>query len=115
MPTFSRIAEQSHRRALALANQQRHEYVTLEHLLLALVDDQDAATVMRASNVDIDKLRRNLVTYPAIRAGGPRHGRLGGLKADRRLSARDPARHDPCAVFGARGGDGRRRAGRDFC
>jgi ATP-dependent Clp protease ATP-binding subunit ClpA len=63
MPTFSRIAEQSHRRALALANQQRHEYVTLEHLLLALVDDQDAAAVMRASNVDIDKLRRNLVTY----------------------------------------------------
>ena len=57
MPTFSRSLEQSLRRALALANQQHHEYVTLEHLLLALVDDQDAAAVMRASNVDIDKLR----------------------------------------------------------
>jgi ATP-dependent Clp protease ATP-binding subunit ClpA len=35
----------------------------LEHLLLPLVDDEDAAAVMRACNVDIDKLRRNLVTY----------------------------------------------------
>jgi ATP-dependent Clp protease ATP-binding subunit ClpA len=63
LPTFSRSLEQSLSRALALANQQHHEYVALEHLLLALVDDQDAAAVMRACNVDIDKLRCNLVTY----------------------------------------------------
>jgi ATP-dependent Clp protease ATP-binding subunit ClpA len=63
MPTFSRGLEQSLRRALALANERYHKYATLEHLLLALVDDQAAAAVMRASNVDIDKLRRNLVTY----------------------------------------------------
>src|SRR5215510_2120033 len=63
MPTFSRNLEQSLHRALALANERHHEYGTLEHLLLALVDDQDAAAVMRACNVDIDKLRRNLVTY----------------------------------------------------
>jgi ATP-dependent Clp protease ATP-binding subunit ClpA len=63
MPTFSRSLEQSLHRALALANERHHEYATLEHLLLALVDDQDAAAVMRACNVDIDKLRRNLVTY----------------------------------------------------
>src|SRR5260370_4928174 len=63
MPTFSRSLEQSLTRALALANERHHEYATLEHLLLALVDDQDAAAVMRASNADIDKLRRNLVTY----------------------------------------------------
>src|SRR6202166_867596 len=63
MPTFSRSLEQSLHRALALANQRHHEYATLEHLLLALVDDQDAAAVMRACNVDIDKLRRNLVAY----------------------------------------------------
>jgi ATP-dependent Clp protease ATP-binding subunit ClpA len=48
---------------LALANERHHEYATLEHLLLALVDDQDAAAVMRACNVDLDKLRRNLVAY----------------------------------------------------
>jgi ATP-dependent Clp protease ATP-binding subunit ClpA len=63
MPAFSRNLEQSLNRALALANERHHEYVTLEHLLLALVDDPDAAVVMRACNVDIDKLRRGLVSY----------------------------------------------------
>ncbi len=63
MPTFSRSLEQSLHRALALANEHRHEYATLEHLLLALVDDQDAAAVMRACNVDIEKLRRSLIAY----------------------------------------------------
>src|SRR6188768_2448229 len=63
MPTFSRSLEQSLHRALALANERHHEYATLEHLLLSLVDDQDSAAVMRACNVDIEKLRRNLVEY----------------------------------------------------
>jgi ATP-dependent Clp protease ATP-binding subunit ClpA len=63
MPTFSRSLEQSLHRALALANERHHEYATLEHLLLSLTDDQDAAAVMRACNVDIDKLKRNLVEY----------------------------------------------------
>jgi ATP-dependent Clp protease ATP-binding subunit ClpA len=48
---------------LAIANERHHEYATLEHLLLALIDDQDAAAVMRACNVDLDKLRRSLVAY----------------------------------------------------
>jgi ATP-dependent Clp protease ATP-binding subunit ClpA len=63
MPTFSRSLEQSLHRALALANERHHEYATLEHLLLALTDDQDAAAVMRACNVDLDRLKRNLVEY----------------------------------------------------
>jgi ATP-dependent Clp protease ATP-binding subunit ClpA len=63
MPTFSRSLEQSLHRALALANERHHEYATLEHLLLALIDDQDAAAVMRACNVDLEKLRRNLTSY----------------------------------------------------
>src|ERR1043166_9863485 len=63
MPTFSRSLEQSLHRALALANERHHEYATLEHLLLALIDDQDAAAVMRACNVDLDKLRRSVTTY----------------------------------------------------
>src|SRR6202790_375443 len=63
MPTFSRSLEQSLHRALALANERHHEYATLEHLLLALIEDQDAAAVMRACNVDLEKLRRNLVAY----------------------------------------------------
>src|SRR3974377_2010793 len=63
MPTFSRGLEQSLHRALALANERHHEYATLEHLLLALIEDQDAAAVMRACNVDLEKLRRSLMAY----------------------------------------------------
>src|SRR5215213_6174661 len=63
LPSFSRSLEQALHRALALAGERRHEYATLEHLLLALVDDQDSAAVMRACNVDLDSLRRNLVEY----------------------------------------------------
>src|SRR5215467_12367401 len=63
MPTFSRSLEQSLHRALALANERHHEYATLEHLLLALIEDQDAAAVMRACNVDLEKLRRSVIAY----------------------------------------------------
>src|SRR3974377_720174 len=63
MPTFSRSLEQSLHRALAGANERHHEYAALEHLLLALIDDQDASAVMRACNVDLDKLRRSLTSY----------------------------------------------------
>ena len=55
--------EQTLRRALAYANDRRHDYATLEHLLLALVDDQDAIAVMRACNVDVERLRRDLSDY----------------------------------------------------
>jgi ATP-dependent Clp protease ATP-binding subunit ClpA len=55
--------EQTLRRALAYANERRHDYATLEHLLLALVDDQDAIAVMRACNVDVERLRRDLTDY----------------------------------------------------
>ncbi len=55
--------EQTLHRALAYANDRRHDYATLEHLLLALVDDQDAIAVMRACNVDVDRLRRDLTDY----------------------------------------------------
>jgi ATP-dependent Clp protease ATP-binding subunit ClpA len=60
---LSRNLEQSLHRALALANERRHEYATLEHLLLALSEDQDAVAVLRACGVDIDKLRRDLAQY----------------------------------------------------
>jgi len=63
MPTFSRNLGQSLHHALALAKERHHEYATLEHLLLALIGDQDAAAVMRACNVDLDKLRGSLTAY----------------------------------------------------
>ena len=63
MPSFSRSLEKALHQALALANERQQEYATLEHLLLALLDDQDAAAVMRACNVDLDAIRRNLLDY----------------------------------------------------
>ena len=50
-------------RALALANERRHEYATLEHLLLALTEDSDAVAVLRACGVNIDRLRSDLGDY----------------------------------------------------
>ena len=60
---LSRNLEQTLHRALGLANERRHEYATLEHLLLALTDDTDATTVLRACGVDIDKLKRDLTEF----------------------------------------------------
>jgi ATP-dependent Clp protease ATP-binding subunit ClpA len=60
---LSQNLEQSLHRALALANERRHEYATLEHLLLALTEDQDAIAVLRACGVDIDNLRQDLSDY----------------------------------------------------
>ena len=63
MPSFSRNLEQTLHRALAAASERRHEYATLEHLLLSLLDDAEAAAVMRACSVDIEALRKSLVGY----------------------------------------------------
>ncbi len=60
---LSRNLEQTLHRALSLAGDRRHEYATLEHLLLGLVDDGDAATVLRACGVDLDKLRADLTEF----------------------------------------------------
>ena len=57
---LSRNLEKSLHRALAHANERRHEYATLEHLLLALTEDQDAIAVLRACSVDVDRLRRDM-------------------------------------------------------
>ena len=64
MPTaFSRHLENTLHRALAFANRRRHEFATLEHLLLALTEDQDAAAVLSACNVDLAMLREDLGAY----------------------------------------------------
>ena len=54
MPSFSNTLEQAIHAALALANSRSHEFATLEHLLLALVDEPDAARVMKACDVDTE-------------------------------------------------------------
>jgi ATP-dependent Clp protease ATP-binding subunit ClpA len=63
VPIFSRGLELTLHRALACANQRDHEYATLEHLLLALIDDIDAAAVMKACKVDLRSLKESLTSY----------------------------------------------------
>ncbi|WP_309629296.1 ATP-dependent Clp protease ATP-binding subunit ClpA [Brevundimonas sp.] len=63
MPSFSRPLEETLHRAVSYANERRHEYATLEHLLLALVDDADASAVMKACNVDLTALKTALTLY----------------------------------------------------
>ncbi len=60
---LSRNLEQTLHRALALAAERRHEYATLEHLLLGLTEDADAATVLRACGLDLEKLRADLCEF----------------------------------------------------
>nr|WP_217703212.1 ATP-dependent Clp protease ATP-binding subunit ClpA [Celeribacter sp. HF31] len=63
VPSFSNTLEQAIHAALALANARRHELATLEHLLLALIDEPDAARVMQACNVELEELRKTLLDY----------------------------------------------------
>ena len=63
MPSFSNTLEQAIHAALALANARKHELATLEHLLLALIDEPEAAKVMRACGVDLDVLETALTEF----------------------------------------------------
>ncbi|HBF98286.1 MAG TPA: ATP-dependent Clp protease ATP-binding subunit ClpA, partial [Alphaproteobacteria bacterium] len=63
MPSFSRSLEESLHRAIAGASARKHEYATLEHLLLSLLEDQDASAVMRACGVDLDVIRQAVENY----------------------------------------------------
>ncbi|MEQ8387557.1 MAG: ATP-dependent Clp protease ATP-binding subunit ClpA [Alphaproteobacteria bacterium] len=60
---LSRNLEQTLHRALSFANEHRHEYATLEHLLLALTEDDDAVAVLRACGVNLDRLRKDVRQY----------------------------------------------------
>ena len=63
MPSFSSTLEEAIHKALGHANERSHEFATLEHLLLALLDEPDAQQVMRACDVDIVQLRQSLTEY----------------------------------------------------
>ncbi|MBX3567242.1 MAG: AAA family ATPase, partial [Rhizobiaceae bacterium] len=63
MPAFSAGLEKALHQALTFANERHHEYATLEHLLLALIDDSEASAVMRACNVDLEELRKIVLNY----------------------------------------------------
>ncbi|CUH64455.1 ATP-dependent Clp protease ATP-binding subunit ClpA [Thalassovita gelatinovora] len=63
MPSFSNTLEQAIHAALALANARKHEFATLEHLLLALIDEPDALRVLKACSVDTEELRGTLIEF----------------------------------------------------
>jgi len=63
VPSFSNTLEQAIHSALALANARQHEFATLEHLLLALIDEPDATRVLKACSVDTEDLRGTLVEF----------------------------------------------------
>jgi ATP-dependent Clp protease ATP-binding subunit ClpA len=70
MSMLSKNLEKSLHRAFALAGERRHEYATLEHLLLAMTEDDDATPVLKACGVDIDRLRHDLETFVDNRLKG---------------------------------------------
>ena len=55
--------EKTLRDAYQLATNNKHEYVTLEHLLLCLLEDQDALSVLKACAVDINTLKVNIENF----------------------------------------------------
>jgi ATP-dependent Clp protease ATP-binding subunit ClpA len=63
VPAFSQSLETALHRALEYANERHHEYATLEHLLLSLLDDRDASAVMKACSVDLDELKARVTEY----------------------------------------------------
>ncbi|WOE75231.1 ATP-dependent Clp protease ATP-binding subunit ClpA [Alterisphingorhabdus coralli] len=63
MPSFAESLEKTIHQALHHASERRHEYATLEHLLLALIDDPEASQVMQACGVDLGELSDTLVHY----------------------------------------------------
>ena len=63
MPSFAQSLEKTLHAALTNASDRSHEYATLEHLLLALIDDPDAAQVMGACGVDMAELAEVVKQY----------------------------------------------------
>ena len=63
MPSFARNLETTLHNALAAAAGRKHEYATLEHLLLALIDDQEGSAVMVACGVDTGELKSTVTNY----------------------------------------------------
>jgi ATP-dependent Clp protease ATP-binding subunit ClpA len=63
MPSFSKGLENSLHKALSIARDKKHEFSTLEHLLLAIIDDEDAAEVFKYCSVDVELLKAEIQGY----------------------------------------------------
>jgi hypothetical protein len=82
IPMSSNLGE-SLERAHRFAREQTHRTVTLEHLLLALTEDQEAALILHAANVDLGRLRADVSGY------------LGRLLEDMRAEPGSEPKPDP--------------------
>ena len=71
--------------AFVEARQKRHEFITVEHLLLALLDNPSAAEVLRACGANIDELRKSL--DPAHHRADAAHRRRPARSTPSRRSA----------------------------
>jgi len=60
---LSEQLEKTIKRAISYANDRQHQYATLEHFLLALLDDKDAANVLKACDINFNNLKSDLVNY----------------------------------------------------
>lgn len=60
---LTRALEETLRRALVIATTRRHEFATLEHLLLSLAEDPDAVPVLRGVGVDVIRLKADLIEH----------------------------------------------------
>ena len=112
MPSFARELETTLHNALGEASKRRHEYATLEHLLMALVDDTHASQVMTACGVNRDELKATVKQYLDGELSRPGRRQRDRPDPDQRLPARRPARHPPRPVVGPRRRHRRQRAGR---
>lgn len=63
MPSFAPALETTLHNALTHASERKHEYATLEHLLLALIDDEHASKVMQACGVEVGELGDAVTQY----------------------------------------------------
>src|SRR4051812_1244450 len=89
MPSFARELEETLNRALGEAAKRSHEYATLEHLLIGLIDDAHASRVMNACGVNRDELRTDVKSYLDTQLN---ELRINVLKAKKRKSQKDKER-----------------------
>ncbi len=62
-PMITKALQATLKAAFQSASRMHHEYVTLEHLLLALLDDDKSADALRACGANLNKLRKELFTF----------------------------------------------------
>ena len=106
---LSKELEHTLNQAFKEAREKRHEFMTVEHLLLALLDNPAAIKVLKACGSDIESLRNEVSAYLDESTPPPcREGRAGNTTHPW-LSASAATLGIPRAILGQEGSDGRQR------